>query len=149
MILKYFASNMVLQALGQAASPADMDIYIALLSAAPTLNSAGEVTALNELTSAGGYTRKHIDKNTNGLEAYFGNVTYEDGVTSITNTKEIHFDISTGAYSAAATHFALINGATGNNVLFYGALSSSVTVSAANKVPVIQKNSLTITVQSA
>ena len=148
MILKYFAANMLLQALGAAASPSDMNIYIALLSAAPTVDANGGVTALNELTSAGGYARKHIDLNSSGF-TYFGNPSYSSGTTSVSNTAEIHFDISTGAYSATATHFALINGATGSNVLFYGALTNSITVSAANKVPVIQVGDLVISITNA
>lgn len=81
-------------------------LYVALCSSLPTASQTG--ATIPELTSAGGYAR---------TAATFGAAS---GGSS-TNSGAVTFPTSTGAYSAAATHYAIVDSPTigaGNGFFF-------------------------------
>jgi len=90
-------------------------IYVALLTAAPSDTSTGSTIADANYT---GYARAATTAATwNAWSA-----------GQITNAVAIVFPEATGGNSVV-THFALVDASSGGNVLFYGALNTSMTIS--------------------
>jgi hypothetical protein len=102
-------------------------IYIALFTAAPT-----DVGGGTEVGSSGtGYARQQV--------------TFAAASAGQTmNTNDIVFPKSTAAWGTV-THFALIDLATGGNMLYYGPLSASVAVDSANKKVEFEIGAITVT----
>jgi hypothetical protein len=104
-------------------------VYVALFNGNPS--SGG-----TELTSTGNYARVALTNNsTNFPDA-------SSGFKS--NGTDIAFPTSTGAYSASATYIGLYDNSAGGNLLDYGALSPTLTVSGASQTPKIPAGALQI-----
>lgn len=116
------AITAVLAAFAQLATPTLPTFYLALCSATPTAGLTG--ATITELTNAGGYARQAIT-----FAAPSGGPP-----TTSSNSNAIAFAVSTAAYSATATAYAICDSATiGAGALWYfNTLGSSVTVNAAN-----------------
>lgn len=99
------------------AFPSLTNLHVALFTAAP-----GETGGGTEVTG-GGYARQSIARNTSN---------WKDPSTAtqgqVSNTNEIAFPVASADYPAPVTHVALMDAATGGNMWYYGALSSSVTI---------------------
>lgn len=102
-------------------------IYIALLTA--TATEAGGGTEVS--TAATGYARQQITFNAAA-----------NGATA--NSAAIVFPKSTAAWGTI-THFAIYDAATGGNMLYYGALSASVAITAANMKVEFEAGTITVT----
>jgi hypothetical protein len=98
-------------------------LAIALCTAAPTDASTG--ATITEVTNAGGYARVSMGA---PLDATWAAPTGNNGTTS--NVGAITFAAATLDWNAAVTHVAIVDSATygAGNVLFWGALASSKTV---------------------
>lgn len=106
-----------------AAFPADVaptlpPLYLALCSSLPTHTETG--ATIPELTSAGNYQRAPI---------VFGGPSAGASV----NSNLITFAVSSGAYSAAAAAYAIVDSLTigAGNLWYFAALAASITVTSA------------------
>ena len=143
-------------------------MFQAFLTAAPTVNASGSVTAYTEPTG-GDYHRAELTElgpqgsrilaQAEMIEQKIGlyeDEEHPDTVTStitrmvakVTNKNENIFFPYTGesgsGYSAPITHFGIFTAETGGTPIFYGPLESSVTVGA-NVVPIVLKGKLQVT----
>lgn len=91
-------------------------LYVALLTAEPSDTDTGSTIAEATYT---GYSRVATDPA--DWSAW--------SAGAISNAVEMAFDEATGG-SETLTHFALVDAATGGNVILYGALDASIAVSA-------------------
>lgn len=91
-------------------------LYVALLAAAPSDTDTGSTIAEAAYTGYNRVATAPADWN-----AWSAGQLY--------NAVEIAFDEATGG-SETLTHFALVDAATGGNVILYGALDASIAVSA-------------------
>lgn len=97
-------------------------VWIALCSSAPTRTQTG--TTIPELDESG-YSRFEVTNNTTNWDA-----AALDGSDMVKkNAIVAEFGANTGETNwAAATHFAILDAASGGNLLDFGALSTSRTV---------------------
>lgn len=86
--------------------------YVALCSSTPTDAHTGTTISAVELTG-NGYARQ--------------SVTFTISGSSATNAGAVTFTASGGAW-ATATHIAILSASTAGNLLYYGALTSSITL---------------------
>ncbi|PHR58814.1 MAG: hypothetical protein COA47_10435 [Robiginitomaculum sp.] len=89
-------------------------LFVALASADPT--DAGTGASMNELTSAGGYARQSI-----AFAVASGG--------AAANSAPVAYTATGAAFSAVATHFAVLDNATigAGNMLYFAALTASRT----------------------
>lgn len=104
-------------------------VYMALFAGDPADTGV-------ELTSAGGYARVAITNDTTHWPAAAGG--------QKANALEVAFPASSAAWSATATHFALMSALTAGNKLDSALLTSPVAVTAAATTVVFPANSLTL-----
>lgn len=143
-ILKYI--------LGEVASPnstAAVQRYLALGTAPAQPNGTG----FTEL-SGNGYSRCKIgswyNASNEGEVDYFSfsnTSTDSDGnITEFyaTNTKEIHFNMATGAWGSTQ-YFAIYDSASGGNIIYAGELTTAISPTA-NTVPLIQAGACKISI---
>ncbi len=97
-------------------------LYVALFTADPT--DTGSTT--NEV-SGGGYSRVQLDP----ADANWNPTSGTDGHTD--NASKITFPTATASWGTV-THFAIMDAATGGNMLFHGALTASKTVNASDTI---------------
>lgn len=113
-------------AFGKAAFPSVTNVYVALHTADPTDAGTGAEAAYTSYarvsTSPAGWTRT---------------------AGSITNGNAITFPAATGG-SETVTHFALWDASTAGNLLYHGAIDSSLAVSS-GITPTIGAGALTVT----
>jgi hypothetical protein len=97
-------------------------LAIALLTAAP--NDASTGATITEVANSNGYARQTL----NPLDANWSAASSTDGLTD--NVSAITFPTATGSWGTI-THVAILDSAThgAGNVLFYGTLAVSKTVS--------------------
>jgi len=103
-------------------------LWTATLSAASTGATAGEV-------SGGSYARVSITCNTTNFPSASGG--------SISNGTAINFATPTASWGTV-TYVAILDAATGGNILYFGALTTSQTISSGNTVS-FAASSLTVT----
>lgn len=96
-------------------------LAVALCTAAP--NDASTGATITEVANSNGYARVTQNPSTSNWAATSGG----NGTTS--NSTTITFPTATGSWGTA-THFAVVDSSTygAGNVLFYGPLTSSVTI---------------------
>ena len=107
-------------------------LHIALFTAAPS--DAGGGTEV----SGGSYARVQR----NPADGNWSIGTSTDGI--ITNTADITFPAPSANWGTV-THFGIFDAATGGNLLFHGALTTSRTINNGDNAPVFQAGSLSIT----
>lgn len=118
MLSNYLASALQDHAHNKQAFSAPATVYVALLTSAPGAADTGTTLAAKEAGYTG-YARKSVTAATG-----FGSAS--NGLTK--NSGSISFAPCT-AGSATVTHFAICDAASGGNVLWSGALSSSLAIS--------------------
>ncbi len=111
-----YLENKLLDHLFNKAQFTSPSIYVALCDAAPTDSSTGTTISESDYT---GYARINVTAG-NWNTASGGNTD---------NSAAITFAEATGAGTNPVTHFALADAATVGNLLCYGTLTSSLTVS--------------------
>jgi hypothetical protein len=117
----YTENNIVQTTLRGAAFPVPAGVYVGLFTADPT---DANVTA-NEVQTAAwpAYARRDA---ADGAAISTGWTASADGVSS--NAKNITFAANNGAGSVTVTHIGLYDAATGGNLLYHAALTSSKTL---------------------
>lgn len=117
----YTETNIVQTTLRGEPFPAPTSVYIALFTADPT---DANVTA-NEVQVAAwpAYVRRDA---ADGAAIATGWTAPADGVSS--NAKAVTFPANNGAGSVTVTHVGLYDAATGGNLLYHAALTSSKTL---------------------
>lgn len=111
-----YAEKMVLDHLfGGQTFTAPSNYYLALFTATP--NDSGGGTEV----SGGSYARATVDNDT----SMFAGATSGTGKT--TNNEEITFPEATGSWGTV-THWALFDAVSGGNMILYGALDNSKTI---------------------
>lgn len=117
----YTETNIVQTTLRGEAFPVPAGVYIALFTADPT---DANVTA-NEVQVAAwpAYVRRDA---ADGAAIATGWTAPADGVSS--NAKAVTFPANNGAGSVTVTHVGLYDAATGGNLLYHAALTSSKTL---------------------
>lgn len=134
----------ILQALGGNGDAFNMSSsYLALSTTAP--NKDG--TNVTEPSSTLGYQRSALGGYS--ITNYMGNPTYDasTGKYTITNTKEIHFNVATSGWGTI-THFAIYTSATGGTMYYSGQLTTPMNVTE-GEVVVIKPGKITITLSAA
>jgi hypothetical protein len=117
----YTESNIVETTLRGAAFPVPAGVYVALFTADPT---DANVTANEvQLSAWPAYVRKDA---ADGAAISTGWTAAADGVSS--NAKAITFPANNGAGAVTVTHVGLYDAATGGNLLYHAALTSSKTL---------------------
>lgn len=107
-------------------------MYIGLSTTVPSLNSStGAIENVTEPDTANGYARELIGNYQVASSQIFSSATYDstNSCFVISNTNQIKFNKATSAWGTIKA-FCLYNTATGGTPLFYGTLTSDVTVSA-------------------
>lgn len=132
MISNTLAQNILRLITGKTSSISGGDVYIGLSTTVPTSNmTSGAIENVTEPSAADGYSRELIGTYQTSSTQVFGDVTYDSTnncfVTS--NTKQVKFNKATGAWGTVKA-FCLYNSLTGGAPMFYGTLTSEVTVSA-------------------
>ena len=105
-------------------------VYLGLSTTEPTIAGTGATEP-----SGNGYSRVLLGNYNQALTQKMG--TPVDG--EIQNSVEIHFNRSTGAWASGASipYAVLYDAATGGNMLAYMDLTTAITVTGANVIPVI------------
>ena len=123
--ISYYGITQVLTVLGQLVPipPPGFTFYLALCSSTPTVSQTG--ITIPELTSAGNYARTLIT---------FGAPSGGPPVTASNNTL-IYFPVSSAAYSATATAYAICDSSTigAGDMWYFNTLTAPVTISAINQ----------------
>lgn len=111
-------------------------VYIALLRQAT--GGQENVTLGTEPTSTGGYARVAVSN----VDAQ-----WTFGTVDVKNTNEIRWPIASAQYSitAALNQWAIYDNSSGGACLAFGQLTTTITVTGANDVPVISALGLTLT----
>lgn len=107
-------------------------IYIGLSTTIPSLNSStGAIENVTEPDTANGYARELVGNYQVPSSQIFSNASYDstNNCFVISNTNQIKFNKATSAWGTVKA-FCLYNTSTGGNPIFYGTLTSDVTVSA-------------------
>ena len=121
---------------GEAMPAATSSLWVALYS------SPGVVQD-NAATNLIGFTTPRVEVSSWTVTAATGSSDSSDA--SITNAAEIIMTSSSNV-AATASHFAVFTASTAGNLLFHGALSSSVSIALGDTVK-FAANSITLTVQ--
>ena len=132
MISNTLASQLLNLITGKTQSVAYGNMYIGLSTTVPSLNSStGAIENVTEPDTANGYARELIGSSTIASTQIFGTVAYDstNSCFTISNTSQIKFNKATSAWGTIKA-FCLYSAATGGTPLFYGTLTSDVTVSA-------------------
>ena len=118
--------------------------YLALSYLQPNKDGSN----VSEPSSTLGYQRTQLG----GPSAtrYMGNPTYDasTGKYTITNIKEIHFNVATSGWGGFLTHFAIYDSPTGGTMYYSGSLNEAKKVEA-GEVVVIKPGEITITLSAA
>lgn len=117
---------------GKTSSISYSTIYIGLSTTVPNSNSTtGAIENVTEPSSENGYARELIGSSSLASTQMFGSVTFDstNNCFVITNDKQVKFNKATSAWGTIKA-FCLYSSQTGGNPLFYGTLTSEVTVSA-------------------
>lgn len=134
----------VLSALGGNGDSFNMSsAYLALSTTAPNKDGSN----VTEPASTLGYQRSQLGGPS--VTRYMGNPTYDasTGKYTITNTKEIHFNVATAGWGAI-THFAIYTSSIGGTMYYSGSLPAAMNV-AEGEVVVIKPGEITITLSAA
>ena len=109
--------------------------YLGLSTTEPSIDGTGATEP-----SGNGYSRVLLGVYSQALTQKMG--TPVDG--EIQNSVEIHFNKSTGAWASGASipYAVLYDAATGGNMLAYMDLTTAITVTGANVIPVISVGDL-------
>lgn len=132
MISNTLASQLLQLITGKTMNVSYGTMYIGLSTTVPSLNSStGAIENVTEPDTTNGYSRELIGSYQVPSSQIFGTVTYDstNSCFVISNTSQIKFNKATSAWGTIKA-FCLYNSATGGTPLFYGTLTSDVTVSA-------------------
>ena len=117
---------------GAAYDTASLDVYVSLHTGSPAEDDSGA----NEIPTSGyNYAREQVT---------FGDVATVANVTSASSNVTVTFGQASSDYPADVTHIGMYDASTSGNLLFYGALATSKTVTSGD-VFQINSGSLTIT----
>ncbi len=121
--ISYYGITQVLTAFGQLVAPTLPTFYLCLCSSTPTVGQTG--ATIPELTSTGNYGRALIT---------FGAPSGGPPTTS-TNGAPVYLPVSSGAYSATATAYAICDSPTtgAGNMWYFNTLTAPVTINAINQ----------------
>ena len=134
----------ILQAVGGNGDAFNMSsAYLALSTTAPNKDGSN----VTEPSSTLGYQRSALGGSS--ITRYMGSPTYDasTGKYTITNAKEIHFNVATSGWGTI-THFAIYTYATGGTMYYSGQLSSPINV-AEGEVVVIKPGQIAISLSAA
>lgn len=132
MISNTLASQLLQLITGKTSSVSYGTIYIGLSTTVPSLNSStGAIENVTEPDTSYGYSRELVGSSSVSSTQIFGSVTYDstNSCFVISNTSQIKFNKATSAWGTIKA-FCLYSTSTGGTPLFYGTLTSDVTVSA-------------------
>lgn len=127
----YLENKLLDHVFGAVAYSAPATIYVALLTAAPTDASTGSTITEANYT---GYARKSMTNNKTTFSTSSGG--------ALSNAAAITFAQCT-AGSSAVTHFAIVDAASGGNILAWGDLTVSKTITSGD-IPEFAATSLSI-----
>lgn len=132
MISNTLAANILKLITGKVNNVSGGNVYIGLSTTIPTSNTtSGAIENVTEPSTSDGYNRELIGTYQTASTQVFGEVTYDSTnncfVTS--NVKQVKFNKATGAWGTVKA-FCLYSSETGGTPMFYGTLTSEVTVSA-------------------
>lgn len=132
MISNTLASQLLQLITGKTMQVSYGTIYIGLSTTIPSLNSStGAIENVTEPDTANGYARELVGSYQVPSSQIFGSVSYDstNNCFVISNTSQIKFNKATSAWGTIKA-FCLYNTSTGGSPIFYGTLTSDVTVSA-------------------
>lgn len=132
MISNTLASQLLQLITGKTMQVSYGTIYIGLSTTIPSLNSStGAIENVTEPDTANGYARELVGSYQVPSSQIFGSVSYDstNNCFVISNTSQIKFNKATSAWGTIKA-FCLYSTSTGGTPLFYGTLTSDVTVSA-------------------
>lgn len=132
MISNTLAQNILNLITGKTSSISGGNVYIGLSTTIPTSNSTtGAIENVTEPSTSDGYNRELIGTYQTASTQVFGSVTYDatNNCFVTSNTKQVKFNKATGAWGTVKA-FCLYSSETGGTPMFYGTLTSEVTVSA-------------------
>ena len=132
MISNTLASQLLQLITGKTMQVSYGTIYIGLSTTIPNLNSStGAIENVTEPDTANGYARELVGSYQVPSSQIFGSVSYDSANNCfvISNKSQIKFNKATSAWGTIKA-FCLYSSSTGGNPIFYGTLTSDVTVSA-------------------
>lgn len=139
-----YAENKVIDGLlrGQAFTPTD--VYIGLLTAAPSDSAAGTEV------SGGSYARQQVASslaNWSGTQGAGTTVASSGTSGTVSNNNAITFPAPTADWGQI-THFAAYDALTGGNMLFYAALTTPKTINNDDAAPSFAAGALTFQIDN-